>query len=896
MEVQFKIGIVFVFILLNSVVLAQQSRLSSTSEWRALLELRSSLGIRAREWRRKVNPCLNWTGISCRDGRVTGINLSGLRRTRQGQANPRFEVDSLANFTALERFNSSGFSLPGSIPDWFGERLSALQVLDLSSSSIIGVIPPSLGSLSRLSHLSLSNNSITGTIPPAFGRLLLLQSLDLSGNLLAGSIPTNAFSPLKKLTSLNLSSNYLSGSILVEFGSLHSLKFLSLSSNSVSGSIPNQLGNLSHLVELDLGQNYLSGSLPEVLGRLRNLEKLLIGNNQLEGEIPVTLFSNHTRLKEVVLRGNNLGGELPKNFLSSSHLKFLDISGNNFTGGLPNLMSFNATGASLNFSNNKFYGNLSRIGNFRSIDLSNNYFQGLFVPSSSVNITNNCLQNVASQRSYEDCRIFYAERDLVFGNDTKNRSKQSHGRRKKLIFILVGVIGGFLVLLLLAIIALYWKIRSNRTPIQSESANVRPVQEAANSGPPDKVSVDLSALGEPFMHEKILEATNHFGEANLMKHGHSGDIYRGTLENGCPVVIKKVNLQSLESKSYTLELEFYRDFNHPRFTPLLGHCLDQESDKCLVYKCMPNGDLSNSLCRVSNSDSEDVQSLDWITRLKIAIGTAEALSYLHHECHPPLVHRDIQASSILLDDKYEVRLGSLSKVCVQGGDNHENMISRFLRIPQNSGKGAQTMWKRPSSNCAYDVYCFGMVLLELVTGKVGISKPNDNSKQEWLDRTLPLISISEREKVSGIVDQSMMVDEDLMEEIWAVAVVAKSCLNPRPSRRPLMRHVLKALENPFKVVRQDFSSGKLRTTSSRRSWTTAFFGSWRHSSSDSTNVSQGSKEGTSGVKQTARLGSHSSGNEHSSSRNKSSSEIFPEPVEIPDLERQDTSQQLSREL
>lgn len=214
---------------------------------------------------------------------------------------------------------------------------------------------------------------------------------------------------------------------------------------------------------------------------------------------------------------------------------------------------------------------------------------------------------------------------------------------------------------------------------------------------------------------------------------------------------------------------------------------------------------------------------------------------------------------------------------------------------RSSRKGTHSMGKPPSSTCAYDVYCFGKVLLELVTGKVGISKPDDNSTKEWLDRTLPFISISEREKVAGIVDQSMIVDEDLLEEVWAVAVVAKSCLNPRPSRRPIMRHVLKALENPFKVVRQDFSSGKLRTASSRRSWTSAFFGSWRHSSSDSTNASQGSKEGTSGVKQTSRLGSHSSGNEHSSSRNKSSSEIFPEPVESHDLERQDTSQ-LSREL
>lgn len=636
MEVhQFRIAFLF-FVLFNAVV-AQQGRLSSNSEWRALLGLRSSLGIRARDWRRKVDPCSKWTGVKCREGRVIGINLSGLTRTRQGRINPRFDVDSLANFTTLEVFNSSGFSLPGSIPDWFGQRLSALQVLDLSSSSILGLLPSSLGSLRRLSHLSLSNNSITGTIPPALGKLLFLESLDLSRNELAGSIP-NAFSALQNLTSLNLSSNYLSGSIPIEFGSLHSLRSLDLSSNSVSGSIPNELADLSQLVELDLGQNYLSGSLPEALGRLRSLEKLLVGNNQLEGAIPVSLFSNLTRLKDVVLRGNNLGGELPDNFLSMSHLRFLDISGNNFTGGFPNLMSFNATGASFNFSNNKFYGNLtSEIGNFRSIDLSSNYFQG-FVPSnvgSSVNITNNCLQKKTGQRNPEDCRMFYANQN----GSVPIPLQETHSRKNRLVYILVGVIGGFIVLLLLAIIALYWKKRSSRTPIQSESANVRPVQEAANTAPPDKASVDLSAVGELFMYEKVLEATNHFSDTNFMTHGHSGDIYRGTLENGCPVAIKKLNLQSLENKSYILELEFYRDFNHPRLIPLLGHCLDQESDKCLIYKYMPNGDLSNLLYRVSNSEGEDVQSLDWITRLKIAIGTAEALSYLHHECYPPLVHR-----------------------------------------------------------------------------------------------------------------------------------------------------------------------------------------------------------------------------------------------------------------
>lgn len=195
-----------------------------------------------------------------------------------------------------------------------------------------------------------------------------------------------------------------------------------------------------------------------------------------------------------------------------------------------------------------------------------------------------------------------------------------------------------------------------------------------------------------------------------------------------------------------------------------------------------------------------------------------------------------------------------------------------------------------SITCAYDVYCFGKVLLELVTGKLGISTLNDADAKQWLESNLPFISIYEKELVIKIVDQSLIIDEDLLEEVWAVAVVAKSCLNPKASRRPSMRHVLKALENPFKVVREEnFSSGRLRTASSRQSWTAALFGSWHHSSSGSSNTSnQTSREIIGGLRQSERVGSRGSGtNDHSSSHKRSSSDVFPEPVEMQDLERQD---------
>lgn len=170
-----------------------------------------------------------------------------------------------------------------------------------------------------------------------------------------------------------------------------------------------------------------------------------------------------------------------------------------------------------------------------------------------------------------------------------------------------------------------------------------------------------------------------------------------------------------------------------------------------------------------------------------------------------------------------------------------------------------------------------------MTGKLGISKMDDATTREWLEHTLRYITIYDKELINKIVDPSLIVDEDLLEEVWAMAIVARSCLNPKPSKRPHMRHVLRALENPLKVVRVENSSSKrLRTMSSRLSWSTAFFGSWRHSSSE--NI----RENMNSFKQSGRVGSQSSGgnNDHSSSNKRLSSEIFPEPVEGQDLERQ----------
>ncbi|XWS54918.1 hypothetical protein CRYUN_Cryun10bG0130600 [Craigia yunnanensis] len=818
----------------------------------ALFELRSSLGLRSRDWPRKVDPCSSWNGIRCENGSVIGINISGFRRTRVGKQNPQFAVGSLANFTHLVSFNASRFLLPGSIPDWFGQRLLTLQVLDLRSCSVTGVIPLSIGNLTNLTSLYLSDNRLTGQIPSNLGQLLSLLVLDLSKNLLTGSIPSSFFS-LRNLTSLDISSNNLRGSIPPGIGALSKLQSLNLSNNSLTSSIPVQLGDLDSLVDLDLSSNDLSGSVPQDLRALRNLQRMVFGNNGLGGSLPVNLFPAPSQLQVIVLRNNSFIGNLPEVLWSIPGLNLLDISHNNFTGKLPNsATNSNATAAVLDISQNKFYGGLTTVLRWsNSTDLSGNYFEGR-VPDyvhDNASLSSNCLQNVSEQRTLTECVSFYAERGLTFDNFGHPNSTElptpESGKSNRKIIILAAVLGGTgLILLLMLLLLLVLRVRRQRAT-NNRGIDERPVP-AGETPPSPGVAINFSSLGDLFTYQQLLQATGDFSDANLIKHGHSGYLFRGMLEGGLPVVIKRIDLQSIKKEAYLLELDFFSKVSHTRVVPLLGHCLEKENEKFLVYKYMPNGDLSSSLYRKNNLEDDSLQSLDWITRLKIAIGAAEGLSYLHHECTPPLVHRDVQASSILLDDKFEVRLGSLSEVCTQ-------------------------------------------------EGKLDISASSDTQMKEWLEQTLPCISIYDKELVTKILDPSLLVDEDLLEEVWAMAIVARSCLNPKPSRRPLMRYILKALENPLRVVREDnSSSARLKTTSSRGSWNPALFGSWRQSSSDvavipaasTTRAEVGSSfkhSGTTGSQGSA----HNGGGDHSSSRRRHSKEIFPEPSEAQDIERQD---------
>lgn len=653
--------VLFLFLLWLEYAAGQSPALALAAERAGLFALRSSLGLRSRDWPRKAEPCLAWVGVKCSDGRVVELDISGLRRTRLGRINPEFAVDGLANLTLLSSFNASGFALPGAIPDWLGQRLLSLRVLDLRSAFIVGQIPATVGSLQNLTTLYLSGNAITGAVPETLGQLESLSVLDLSRNSLTGTIPS-VLSGLRRLAVLNLSVNFLSGSIPPSLGTLSNLTTLILANNSLLGSIPAQLGDLSLLVELNVGFNSLSGPLPADLVGLKNLQRLDIGNNVLSGPLPENFFNSLTQLQSIKLGHNSFIGALPNAIWVLPNLQLLDVSFNNFTGTFTNLstsLSSNVTSGLFNLSHNLFYGSLpSQFSNFRFIDLSYNYFEGRNLGDSlNASFDENCLQYTRNQRSSNDCVSFYVSRGLNFVGfgvpaPAPERIQQPPPPGKKnrnLKYILGGVFGGLAFIVILVVLVVLF-VRRREREVSSDQREVQTHPVSLGSGPaPSGININFSTLGESFTYEQLVKATADFGEWNLIKHGHSGDLYRGVLENGSQIVVKRIDLRRFKKDVYMVELDLFSRASHTRLVPLLGHCLEHENEKLLVYKYMLNADLSNALYKKNNSEEDGLQSLDWITRLKIATGAAEALSYLHHECSPSLVHRYFIMSPYLMN-------------------------------------------------------------------------------------------------------------------------------------------------------------------------------------------------------------------------------------------------------
>jgi hypothetical protein len=478
--------------------------------------------------------------------------------------------------------------------------------------------------------------------------LCSLQHLNLSFNSFTGSLPETLIScASQQLSSLDFSHNSFHGSFLPQ-GNLEllHLQHLDISHNSLSGDLPpSSFSSLRSISFLNLQHNAFSGSIPSSLSRCSSLEILLLDHNRLDGGIPAEL-SDLRNLAILSLSFNNLTGTLPPQILAMPNLTTAALSHNLFFGSLPRSSSCDPR------------------SKLQTFDVSYNFLLGDLPPCfnhSSDGVARNCFANAPEQHDTESCSLFYARNKLswhdllpesiVPTNIDISLRRRDRGRRKirtkeELMIALGCVTVGSCILALAGGYMLFLqRLKHDPDELEVVPRTTTIETEAEKFSSSASWPGNRTFLGKPFSFDDLRRATNGFDRSYIIAYGQSGSFYKGMLDDGATVVVKRIYTSKM-LELYRNEVEVLRKASDARLISLLGHCVEATSncEKFLVYPYMPFGDLASTL-QTKGLGSGKMRKcnpkivLDWITRLKIAIGVAEGLVFLHHACSPPIAHR-----------------------------------------------------------------------------------------------------------------------------------------------------------------------------------------------------------------------------------------------------------------
>lgn len=662
-------------------------------------------------------------------------------------------------------------------------------IFDLSYNRLMGGIPESLGSCLVVVDLLINDNRLFGEIPRSLSRLRNLTTLDLSGNLLTGSIPEE-FGYSMKLQGLYFANNQLTGTIPESLGRVTSLVKLNFTGNKLSGSIPSSFGNLNELTHLDLSWNELTGELPLSLSNMVNIVGLYVQHNKLSGSIH-ELFSNSVawKIETVNLSCNSFGGEVPRSMGNLSYLTYLDLHGNGFEGKVPPEL-----------------GNLTQLMYF---DISGNRLSGQ-IPESLCDLMNLVYFNFAVNDlggpipKSGICRNFtrvslIGNRNLCGGNLGLDCKFASFGKRSLILNawgVSALVVGCILVTLIGIFVLVKWKIggprvdRAGEAVIEDESklnSSIEPnLCFLSSSRSREPLSINVAMFEQPLLKltlVDILEATNNFCKTNIIGDGGFGTVYKATFPDGRTVAVKKLNQAKTQGhREFLAEMETLGKVKHRNLVPLLGYCSFGE-EKLLVYEYMVNGSLDlwlrNRTCTL--------EVLDWPKRFKIAMGAARGLAFLHHGFIPHIIHRDIKASNILLDADFEPKVADFGLArLISACETHvsTDIAGTFGYIPPEYGQS----WK---STTRGDVYSFGVILLELVTGK---EPTGPDFKDIEGGNLVGWVSKKVEKGQAGDVLDPAVANATSRQSMLRMLQIAAICLSDNPTKRPTTLHVLKFLK------------------------------------------------------------------------------------------------------
>lgn len=355
--------------------------------------------------------------------------------------------------------------------------------------------------------------------------------------------------------------------------------------------------------------------------------------------------------------------------------------------------------------------------------------------------------------------------------------------------------------------------------------------EAPPPPPPGMVSSEIySALPPPhpgvsmggfnqgtFSYKDLAAATSSFSRENLLGQGGFGYVHKGVLPDGKEIAVKSLKSGSGQGeREFQAEVEIISRVHHKHLVSLVGYCISDMS-RMLVYEFMPNNSLEYHLY------GRDMPVMDFPTRLKIALGSAKGFAYLHEDCHPRIIHRDIKAANILLDYNYEAKVADFG-LAKLSNETHTHVSTRIMGTfgylaPEYAASGKLTEKS--------DVYSYGVVLLELITGKRPIDISGDDENDNLVEWARPiLVEVTEGGSYEELVDPRLG-DNYVHEEMLRMVACAAACIRQSGKRRPRMSQVVRALQGDASL--EDLNEGV-------RSSHNAMFGSSGSSESGS-NVS-----------------------------------------------------------
>ncbi|KAG0585808.1 hypothetical protein KC19_2G040800 [Ceratodon purpureus] len=702
--------------------------------------------------------------------------------------------------------------------------------LNLTHVGLKGPIPAALGKLTSLTVLDMGNdktcktcgpwNGVTGDLA-ALGTLVNLETLVLTSNELSLDYFPNAIFKLTKLKNLRVDNTLIRGGFPSQLSTLTNLQFLYLGNNSFSGPLPGApLSTLINLRELTIWGSLFYSVCPPELGKLVNLTYLNLNKCALYGGLPPE-YGNLTQLERLILYKNNLTGPIPESWRSMVKLKDFEINNNYLYGKLPTWLLQIPSLAIIRGTNNYLYGPMLPVLNktytpgLRNISMECNYLNG-DKPAVAANITANLEYNCFTGEASTDSSCFRPQNCAVFQLSTENGLKcpecpanqhlvnsttcicfqdAAKTSQKLGVGAVVGVAvgGAVLVAVTILLLCLFLRRRKSRS---SEGSKSHPdffsTGKEGGSLRFNSINWEVPNGVQRFTIIELINATNGFDKAHEIGEGGFGKVFVGNFPDGRVLAIKRAAPVSANEEAghhqFRNEVLLLSRLHHKNLVRLEGFC-DEGGYQVLVYEFMKLGNLHSLLHESEQGKNAGKYiMLDWYKRLEIALHVAQGLDYLHSFADPPVIHRDVKPSNILLDENL------VAKVADFGISRESPEVDTHVstRPAGTAGYFDPQYFLRRQLTPASDVYSFGVVLLELITGRRAIDltvTSDDSNLIEWTK--------NQRDRNPGsvvsIVDHKL--EGTYPHEMYTKLVdLALICASFERNKRPSMKYVVSVLE------------------------------------------------------------------------------------------------------